>query len=204
MGLRNVNIQCHFAIAGETFEPVLEFSGNDWFATSYSVPAAKAGTLTTRTDNDTGELTMGGGHGIVDGDRLDLYWTGGCRRGMVVGVVAGNAVPIDGGSGDNLPAQDTAIVASVPVEASFPVTVADVHAIGAKCDYESQFTFLDDDGTTENHTMHVEPDANGDLTSAMWADGFSAALAGTLIATVFLSHADTAAAHTMTVGYMAD
>ena len=86
----------------------------------HAAAAAKTGTLTTRTDDNTGELTMSASHGITTGARLDVYWTVGgvfgCRRGMTVGTVATNAVPIDGGTGDVLPAAASAVVAMVPVE----------------------------------------------------------------------------------------
>lgn len=85
--------------------------------------AGKAGTLSTRTDNDTGTLTLGSGHGIETGAIIDLYWEGGIQRGVTVGTVSGTSVPIDAGVGDNLPAQDTAIVACV-------VTVFDVDVVG--------------------------------------------------------------------------
>ncbi len=78
-----------------------------------SLPAAKTGTLTTRTDNTDGELTMSASHGITTAAVIDLYWTGGVRYGVVVGTVATNAVPISGGAGDNLPADETPITAVV-------------------------------------------------------------------------------------------
>jgi hypothetical protein len=72
---------------------------------------AKSGTLTTRTNDTSGTLTMAGGHGFTDAQVIDLYWSGGVRYGVTIGMVATNSVPISGGSGDNLPAQDTAITA---------------------------------------------------------------------------------------------
>lgn len=74
---------------------------------------AKSGTLTTRTDNNTGTLTMAGGHGFTDGQIIDIYWSGGVQRSVTVGTVATNSVPIDSGIGDNLPADETAITAVV-------------------------------------------------------------------------------------------
>jgi hypothetical protein len=73
------------------------------------LPAAKAGTLTTRTDNTTGTITGASGHGIVTADRIDLYWPGGQRRNVLVGTVAGTSIPFSGGTGDNLPAASTAV-----------------------------------------------------------------------------------------------
>lgn len=74
---------------------------------------AKAGTLSTRTDNNTGTLTLGSGHGITDGQIIDVYWSGGVQRTVTVGTVSGTSVPIDGGIGDNLPTAATAITACV-------------------------------------------------------------------------------------------
>lgn len=78
---------------------------------SNAVPAAKTGTLSTRTDNNTGVLTMQANHGIANAAVVDVYWSTGKRYGMTVTNVATNLVSIDGGNGDNLPAQSTAITA---------------------------------------------------------------------------------------------
>lgn len=80
-----------------------------------TLPAGKAGTLTTRTDNDTGVATLSGGHGIVTSDVVDVYWATGRRYGMDA-TVATNAVTIDGGSGDNLPSTSTAVVVCKQVQ----------------------------------------------------------------------------------------
>lgn len=66
------------------------------------------GTLTTRTDDNTGVATLTAGHNIVSTDVVDVYWAGGVRYGMVATVTV-NAVALEGGDGDVLPAQDTVI-----------------------------------------------------------------------------------------------
>lgn len=78
-----------------------------------TLDAAKSGQLTTRTDDNTGTLTMSSGHGITTGQIIDIYWSGGVQRTVTVGTVSVNEVPIDGGIGDNLPADETAITAVV-------------------------------------------------------------------------------------------
>lgn len=83
---------------------------------------AKSGSLTTRTNNSDGTLTMSTGHGITTGARLDLYWATGSRRGITVGTVSGNSVPISSGTGDNLPTAATAITAMVPTLQAVPTT----------------------------------------------------------------------------------
>lgn len=78
-----------------------------------TLPVAISGTLSTRTDADTGTLTLESGHGITDAEVVDVYWDGGVQYGATVGTVSGTSVPIDSGSGDDLPTQDTAITAVV-------------------------------------------------------------------------------------------
>jgi hypothetical protein len=87
-------------------------SGSAPIGLSETLAAAKTGTLSTRTDDDTGTLTMAGGHAIVDSQEIDIYWEGGALLGATVGTVAGNSVPFDGGTGV-LPAQTTPVTVFV-------------------------------------------------------------------------------------------
>lgn len=87
----------------------------------YEIPLAggKTGTLSTRTDDETGTLTLESGHGITTGAIIDLYWSGGSRRNITVGTVSGTSVPIgadDSGFGSNLPTATTAVIACVQTE----------------------------------------------------------------------------------------
>jgi len=81
--------------------------------------AAQTGTLTTRTDDNTGVVTLSTGHGIVNG-KVDVYWATGVRYGMDA-TVATNAVSIDGGAGDVLPTQDDPCTVVIPtaIEVNF-------------------------------------------------------------------------------------
>ena len=89
-----------------------------------TLPAGKAGTLTTRTSDVVGEATMATGHGITTGALVDVYWEGGVRYGVTVGTVSGLAVPLtDSGAGDVLPADETPIVIGL-------VTVIDTDFVG--------------------------------------------------------------------------
>lgn len=108
-------------VNGETYtmtQDMTDVVTGDWLEEIIS--PAKAGVLTVRTDFNTGSLTMASGHGIGTGNRLDVHWVDADginrhRRGMVVGTVASLVVPIDGGTGDNLPAAASVIAAMVPV-----------------------------------------------------------------------------------------
>ncbi len=159
-----------------------------------TVAAAKSGTLSTRTDNDTGELTMSGGHGISTGDVIDVYWSGGSRVNMTVGTVAVNAVPIDGGSGDNLPVATTAITAMVRHEENFTVVGNDVVGILLSSSVPATVTFAESDGTTVVGTpiRLTADDASTPRYNYVWhADKGTNPLAGGSVGTILLSHGST-------------
>ncbi len=90
-------------------------TGSGSIAYDETLSAAKTGTLTTRTDDNTGTLTMDSGHGITTGQIVDIYWSGGVQRKVTVGTVATNSVPIDLGVGDVLPIATTAVTVCVRV-----------------------------------------------------------------------------------------
>jgi len=74
--------------------------------------AAQAGTLTGRTDADTGQITATlSGHGISAGHLLDVFWASQAmyRYGMSATAVSGLVISVNGGSGSDLPALSTAV-----------------------------------------------------------------------------------------------
>lgn len=83
---------------------------------SLSVPAAKAGVLTTRTDANTGVVTVQSGHGITDADTVDLYDGNGqlIRHGMDVTATTSTTITIDVGTGEDLPTQGSAVRITKP------------------------------------------------------------------------------------------
>lgn len=96
-----------------------------------ALAAAKSGTLSTRTDNDTGVITSSA-HGITEGQKVSVFWSGGSRYNMDVGTVATNTLAIDGGAGDNLPSATTAVTVCVQTEANFAITGNQLQAIAIK------------------------------------------------------------------------
>lgn len=100
-----------------------------------AVLPAKAGELTTRTDNETGEITMAaGGHGITTAQVVDLYWDGGARYGITVGTVAGTTVPIgadNSGTGDNLPLVNTDVLVAPQTTVAVVMSAAPI-ALGVQ------------------------------------------------------------------------
>lgn len=156
-----------------------------------SVPAARSGTLTTRTDNDTATLTMLAGHGFVTNDVVDVYWSGGSRRGMTATVTV-NSVVVDGGAGDNLPPATTEITAMKPVVVPMAVVGNDVRAIATSCqsNVAGRVVFKAANGSViTSYSIPVG------VRSQVWANGLGITnpLAGATVATVEFSHGATTA-----------
>lgn len=160
-----------------------------------TIPVAKVGALTTRTDANTGELTMAASHGITTGARLDIYWDGGSRRGVVVGTVATNAVPIDLGDGDDLPPDETAITAQVPIEEEFLCTGNDVAALALYASARGTIVLAEsDDGEATAQVL-----GDGNAKSWFWTPSRNPTnpLASADVAKVFFSQASSTAEATL-------
>jgi len=95
-----------------------------------AILAAQTGTMTNKTDADTGVITLATGHGIESADVVDVYWPAGVRFGMDA-TVAGDAVTCDGGAGDDLPENAVActVVLQAAVEVNFDGDDAQVIAV---------------------------------------------------------------------------
>lgn len=73
-----------------------------------ALPAAKPLTAWVKTDDNTAGGNLPAGHGQTNG-KFDVYWDGGERFDMD-GTIVGDALTLDGGSGDNFPASANATV----------------------------------------------------------------------------------------------
>lgn len=108
-----------------------EVDGDNLVQSTPSVSAALAGTLSTRTDNDTGILTVSTGHGLLTSDLAYVFWDGGSRRGMTITAVGATTVSVDGGTGDNLPIVATAITVMKPDEEVFNIVGSNAKTLTA-------------------------------------------------------------------------
>lgn len=99
------------SMAGKTFTGAIRRAVVGETNGEITLAAGSVGVLTTRTDNDTGVITLTAGHGQTSGV-FDVYWGGatpGCHRGMTA-VITVNSMTIDGGTGDNLPLAATDVI----------------------------------------------------------------------------------------------
>jgi|GEM_PF-790440 len=159
-----------------------------------AINSNNTGTLSTRTDNDTGVASLTSGHTIGDGNTVDVYWSGGVRYGMTASV-SGNEVTIDGGAGDNLPVQDTAITVTTRtrINCSFDGDNIDIIGVfyrntddtGAKAHVD----FQDSGSNSINEVDLVHEKAAGGLNQVVNVDaGDSNTYSGNAITKAFASH----------------
>lgn len=187
------------SMGGLSFNQAKSVTANGIIVHEVSIDPGEAGTLSTRTDADTGVVTVDdSGHSFADTDRVDIYWTGGCRRGMAVsGSPVGAAVTIDGGSGDDLPIQGTSVILIEPTKIEADFLGTDCQAILLYTSKLGQFVFVNSVPTEQ---FQVEL---GAAYSYEWAEGngITNPITGDAIDGIYVSHGDTAAA-TMRVGIL--
>jgi len=114
------------SIGGVSFSQSINLSADAALVQEESMVAADAGVLTTRTDNDTGEITLDDSDAVVATGKVDVYWDGGRRYNMDATLAAG-VLTVDGGSGDNLPTEDTEVTVMNPKVLSFELAADFVH-----------------------------------------------------------------------------
>jgi hypothetical protein len=129
------------SVGGISIQSVLRRQADSQIGQEITLPAGKAGALSTRSDTNTGTLTLAADHGITTGQKIDLYWDGGSRYNVTVGTVSGVSVPIDLGSGDDLPAQSTEVIACVRVEVELTFDSAAAAIVAAKSTQRGRIDF---------------------------------------------------------------
>lgn len=113
-----------------------------------SIPPGKSGSLTTRTGDGAGVITLAAGHGIAALAVVDIYWTGGARYGVTIdslGGVGDIELTFDDtptASGDALPGKDTAVVVSPRVTVNVPIDGDAVEMFGVHSTQRGQVTFF--------------------------------------------------------------
>jgi len=133
------------SIGGLAIDATVERTATGQIGQEVSLAAAAAGSLTTRTNDTAGTLTMTSeSHGIETGDVIDIFWTGGVAYSATAGEVDGTSVPFTDASGDALPAQDTAVVADVVQEIDVDFDGDLVEAIALTATRRGYFDFQND------------------------------------------------------------
>ncbi len=110
---------------------------------SITLPAGKTGTLSTRTSDTAGILTLEAGHGITVADKVNVFWADGVAYNFTVSDVTGNDVTIASGSGDVLPTEAATIIAAARVEINTDFDGDDMVMIAVFANKRAHIDFLD-------------------------------------------------------------
>lgn len=185
-------------VAGRRYEVSLTDAADVAPPFSPTVAAAKTGTLTTRTDNDTGVITADAGHGLTTGNKLDVYWTESSvnkRRLGMTATVATNAITVDGGTGDNLPVTSTALTFDKPTRQDLVFAGDDAVLLALSSPVRGTVRFIDEDGSTILETVELEA---GGVWSWTDAEGLDNPLGtGVTVGHIDFTHAQSTAAAIM-------
>ena len=200
-------ISLNVTIGGVSVSKTWTRSGDHPNPYEVTLPVAQAGDLTTRTDDNTGVVTMDSAeHGIETGDKVDVYWDGGVRYGMDA-TVAGTAVSLDGGAGANLPADETPVTCCVQfeIETSIDGDVAELlvvsleYADGAA----ASVGHIDLQATGAATVAEKDLEANKPLFVDLGSD-LANPITGDPIVTCLASHDNTAATATLKICTLED
>lgn len=173
-----------FVVGNETTSQTIEYTTASAERTTVNVPAAKTGTLSTRTDDDTGVVAAQASHGFVTNNVVDLFWADGNRRGMTA-TVSSNDVTLDGGAGDNLPVVNTAVTLMVPTSVAVDIDGDEAHGVavyGRRGGYVAY--------KLSNGTDIVVYELSGTDAADGWVDGDGGTnpLANAAVASITFSH----------------
>lgn len=162
------------------------------------LPAAKTGTLTTRTDANTGIVTAQAGHGFITGDTIDVYWGAGLHSSMTA-TASGNAITLDGGEGTDLPVTTTPVTLSkrVAIEQGFDGALLTLMLVGLS--QRGSVRFQDD-------TVPVLSVNLPGSEAYSWASGLGVVnpLAATTVVQIFCSNQSSSSTNTITIGLLLD
>jgi hypothetical protein len=168
------------------------------YSSDPALPVALAGELTTRTDEDTGVVTLAEGHGLTDADTVDVFWDGGLRYGLSITGYDATTINIDGGAGDDLPLAETVVAVAEPVAVPWPFAGDDVVLIAAGCAQRASVRFLDDVPSVQ---LALDL-AAGEVWS--WATGSANPLDSVDVVSLLVSNGDTATEAIVRVGAALD
>ncbi len=158
---------------------------------------AWAGTLTTRTDANTGTITMtSGSHLVTTGAIIDIYFTHTdgttlkCQRTVTAGTVSGTSVPFDLGVGDDLPLVNTAVIVGIVEQYSFSFTGDNMKSLAIGCEGRATVVLVSGTVTEQLAKVFTSAGAYGWTTT----DSEANPIAGDTITFVKMSQASTTAA----------
>lgn len=178
-------------VAGESVSSTLTRTGEGLLCPwNGALDAAVDGTITTRTDDNTGVLTLGSGHGLTDSDTVGVYWDGGVRYGMTITAYDTTTITVDGGAGDNLPVLTTVVYAGKETTIDTDFTANDLEYLLVHATARASVEFK-----SEADASHLEIDVAADQAWDWMSDlGVANPMAGDTVGKIVASSGSTTAA----------
>ena len=204
MATNSINITG--SIGGITIQGTVSRTAEGQISQEVSLAAADAGTLTTRTSDTAGTLTMdSASHGISTGDEIDIFWTDSdgdakCAYGATAGTVSGTSVPFTGASGDALPVVDSEVTADVVTEVDVDFDGDNLEEILLQSTRKGHFDFVDSTPTS----LHQAKLAASEPWLWFSSMGYDNPLAGNPVDKLKLSNGDSDNAATVKLGVLYD
>ena len=186
-------------IAGMTITGEVPRSANGALAREVILPAGTAGVSENKTDANTGDVTLEAGHGLSNDDTVDVYWDGGVRYGMDA-QVATNVITLDGGSGDDLPDNDTDMVVTEQVQITADFDGDDVQLIEVGCGQRCHLDFQD----SASASLAAVDVAAGEKWGWAASQAIANPLTGNATADIFASNGSSTVAATLKIGVLFD
>jgi len=184
-------LQVVASVGGVTIQGTISRTEEGQISQEVALPKADKGTLSTRTSDTAGTLTMAdAGHGISTGDKIDIFWYASgvlkCGYGATVGTVAGTSVPFTAASGDVLPALDSAVTADVIVEVNTDFDGDDLALILLSSSRDGHFNFVDSTPTSLEQRKLLDGEPFWWYTDC----GYTNPLTGNPVDKLYLTNAD--------------
>lgn len=205
----NATISISGSIGGIAFQGTVTRAAEGQQSHEVTLAAGKTGTLSTRSSDTAGTLTMTAGHGITDGLVIDIYWTDAngdvqAAYGATVGTVSTNSVPFTGAAGTALPAQTTAIVACVVTEINADFDGDDMQAIIVASNRNAHVKFIDSGAAVLK--AQVLRATSGTAEPCYWVDGqwITRPITGNPVDKIVVSNGDSTNTATLKVGVLYD
>lgn len=179
-------VQKVITIGGENFNQNTTPVGDGVVVTKVLVPAAEHSLMLTKTADDEGAISVPIS-GVLNSDLVDIWWTGGLRRGMTAEMDSMGNIAISGGNGDALPAENTAVLISIPIIRKLGIKRAREDCIAYASEGDGYFDLVDDSGYTITRRVSAG-------STYLWEEGSgierSRFFIGTIITELRFSHCE--------------
>lgn len=179
--MESATIRLTVQIAGRQRDVTVNRQADGVTIRTPALDAAIAAAGWTKTDANTGTATLPEGHGLQTNDVVAVFWEGGYRYGLTATVTDNSAV-LDGGAGDDLPANDTPVVVAIRQVLQVEFDGDDLQVLEADCPKRALLV-LHDSGSAE---LLAADQAAGDVRLWFAESGLTNPLAGDTVAGAWL------------------